>query len=84
MIVGLTQDSKSWKKAEDAGLEVTFTREAAEKADVIMMAVPDERAPSIYRNEIEPALTAGKYLAFAHGFGIHFTINSKFKRATFN
>ena len=72
VIVGLPQDSKSWKKAEDAGLEVTFTREAAEKADVIMMAVPDERAPSIYRNEIEPALSAGKYLAFAHGFGIHF------------
>jgi ketol-acid reductoisomerase len=72
VIVGLPQDSKSWKKAEEAGLEVTFTAEAAEKADVIMMVVPDEKAPSIYRNEIEPALTEGKYLAFAHGFGIHF------------
>ncbi|HLA96029.1 MAG TPA: NAD(P)-binding domain-containing protein, partial [Pyrinomonadaceae bacterium] len=50
VIVGLPQESKSWKKAEDAGLEVTFTREAAEKADVIMMVVPDERAPTIYRN----------------------------------
>ncbi|HEX6278890.1 MAG TPA: ketol-acid reductoisomerase [Pyrinomonadaceae bacterium] len=72
VIVGLPQDSKSWKKAEEAGLEVTFTAEAAEKADVIMMVVPDEKAPTIYRNEIEPALTPGKYLAFAHGFGIHF------------
>ncbi len=72
VIVGLHADSKSWKKAEEAGLEVTFVREAAEKADVIMMVVPDELAPSIYRNEVEPALTDGKYLAFAHGFGIHF------------
>ncbi|MBX3245168.1 MAG: ketol-acid reductoisomerase [Acidobacteria bacterium] len=72
VIVGLPQDSKSWKKAEEAGLEVTFTTEAAEKADVIMMTVPDELAPAIYKNEIAPALKAGKYLAFAHGFGIHF------------
>lgn len=72
VIVGLPLVSTSWKKAEDAGLEVTFTREAAEKADVIMMVVPDEKAPTIYRNEIEPELTAGKYLAFAHGFGVHF------------
>src|SRR5205807_5331374 len=70
VIVGLHADSKSWKKAEEAGLEVTFAREAAEKADVIMMAVPDELAPTIYRSDIAPALTPGKYLAFAHGFGI--------------
>lgn len=72
VLVGLPQESKSWKKAEDAGLEVTHTREAVERADLVMVAVPDELAPTIYRNEIEPALTAGKYLAFAHGFGIHF------------
>lgn len=72
VIIGLPQDSKSWKKAEEAGFEVTFTGEAAEKADVIMMTVPDEKAPTIFRNEIAPALSAGKYLAFAHGFGIHF------------
>lgn len=72
IIVGLHADSKSWNKAEEAGLEVTFAREAAEKADVIMMAVPDENGPTIFRNDIEPALKGGKYLAFAHGFGIHF------------
>ncbi|MEQ1645155.1 MAG: ketol-acid reductoisomerase [Pyrinomonadaceae bacterium] len=72
VIVGLHADSKSWAKAEEAGLEVMFARDAAEKADVIMMAVPDELGPTIFRNEIEPALEDGKYLAFAHGFGIHF------------
>lgn len=72
VIVGLPANSKSWKKAEDAGFEVMFTEDAAKMADVIMILVPDELAPTVYRNEIEPVLTAGKYLAFAHGFSIHF------------
>lgn len=72
VIVGLPEGSKSWKKAEEAGLEVMFTRDAVEMADVVMVLVPDEIAPTVYRNEIEPALKPGKYLAFAHGFSIHF------------
>lgn len=72
VIVGLPQESKSWTKAEDAGLEVMFTGDAVKMADVIMVLVPDEVAPTVYRNEIEPNLSAGKYLAFAHGFSIHF------------
>lgn len=72
VIVGLPPNSKSWQKAQDAGLEVMFTRDAVEMADVVMVLVPDEIAPTVYRNEIEPALKAGKYLAFAHGFSIHF------------
>jgi ketol-acid reductoisomerase len=72
VIVGLPAESRSWQKAEEAGLEVMLTREAVEMADVVMVLVPDELAPSVYRNEIEPALASGKYLAFAHGFSIHF------------
>ena len=72
VVVGLPQESKSWKKAEDAGLEVMHTGDAVKWADVVMVLVPDEVAPTVYRNEIEPNLSAGKYLAFAHGFSIHF------------
>jgi ketol-acid reductoisomerase len=72
VIVGLPHDSKSWKKAEEAGLEVTYPGDAVKMADVVMVLVPDEIAPTVYRNEIEPNLSAGKYLAFAHGFSIHF------------
>ena len=70
--VGLRPDSKSWCKAQKAGLEVKSTAEAAAEADVVMMLVPDETAPAIYRNEIAQGLGPGKYLAFAHGFSIHF------------
>ncbi|MDQ3131400.1 MAG: ketol-acid reductoisomerase [Acidobacteriota bacterium] len=72
VIVGLPQNSKSWAKAEAAGHEVMFTFDAVKMADVVMVLVPDELAPTVYKNEIEPFLTAGKYLAFAHGFSVHF------------
>src|SRR6185369_8784472 len=48
------------------------TRDAAEIADVIMILVPDELAPGVYRDDIAPHLKPGKYLACAHGFSIHF------------
>jgi len=72
VIVGLSEGSKSWAKAEAAGHEVTFTSEAVKMADVVMILVPDELAPTVYKNDIEPNLSAGKYLAFAHGFSVHF------------
>lgn len=72
IVVGLYPGSHSWGKAEKAGLQVRTTPEAAAAADVIMMLVPDEAAPSIYRDAISPHLGPGKYLAFAHGFSIHF------------
>jgi ketol-acid reductoisomerase len=72
VLVGLRSDSPSRPKAEAAGLTVQDTAEAAFNADVVMMLVPDELAPRIYQQEIAPNLLAGNYLAFAHGFSIHF------------
>lgn len=72
VIVGLRADSPSRQKAEAAGLVVQDTAEAAFNGDVVMMLVPDELAPKIYQQEIAPNLLAGNYLAFAHGFSIHF------------
>lgn len=72
VVVGLYEGSKSWKKAEDAGLKVATVSEAAKEADVIMVLLPDEKQADVYKAEIAPYLTAGKTLAFAHGFNIHF------------
>lgn len=72
VIVGLYEGSKSWAKAEAAGLKVATTSEAAKAADVIMILIPDERQADMYKTDIAPYLTAGKALAFAHGFNIHF------------
>jgi ketol-acid reductoisomerase len=72
VVVGLRKDSPSWAKAEAAGLRVLTPAEAAREADVVMLTLPDETAAGIYRDEIEPGLQAGNYLAVAHGFNIHF------------
>ncbi len=72
VIVGLYEGSKSWKKAEDAGFEVYTAAGAAERADIIMILINDEKQAKLYKESIEPHLTEGKTLAFAHGFNIHF------------
>lgn len=72
VVVGLYEGSKSWPKAEAAGLTVMTASDAAKAADVIMMLIPDEKQAATYKNDIAPNLTAGKALAFAHGFNIHF------------
>ena len=72
VIVGLYPGSKSIKRAENAGLKVSSVAEAALAADLIMILVPDEVQKKVYQQEIEPHLTEGKTLAFAHGFNIHF------------
>lgn len=70
--VGLRSDSKSWDKVKSDGLKVMTVREAAQEADIIMMLAPDELQSHIYASEIHESMTAGKVLAFAHGFSIHF------------
>ena len=72
VIVGLYEGSKSPAKAESQGLTVLPVAEAAAKADFVMILMPDEVQKAIYTSEIAPHLTAGKVLAFAHGFNIHF------------
>jgi ketol-acid reductoisomerase len=72
VVVGLYPGSKSWSKAEAAGLRVLSTADAAKAADVIMILVSDHIQGDLYNSDIAPNLTAGKTLMFAHGFNIHF------------
>ena len=72
VVVGLYNGSKSWEKAEKAGLKVMTSAEAAKAADIIMILINDEKQAKLYKESIEPNLTEGKTLAFAHGFNIHF------------
>ena len=72
VIIGLYEGSKSWAKAEKAGFTVMTAAEAAKAADIIMILINDERQADMYKESIAPNLTAGKAIAFAHGFNIHF------------
>jgi ketol-acid reductoisomerase len=70
--VGLRPDSASRAKAEAAGLRVLAPAQASAEADIVMMLVPDELAPDVYARDIAESMTPGKYLAFSHGFSIHY------------
>ena len=70
--IGLRAGSKSWKAAEEAGLPVKETAEAVKGADIVMVLIPDELQADVYAKDIAPNLKQGAYLAFAHGFNIHF------------
>lgn len=73
VVVGLYEGSKSWPKAEAAGLTVKTTAEACAEADVIMVLLPDTMQAAVYKADIEPNLTEGKTLMFGHGFNIRYS-----------
>src|ERR1700720_2947269 len=62
VVVGLYPGSKSWAKAEAAGLKVMNTADAAQAANMIMILVSDHIQADLYHKEIAPHMTAGKTL----------------------
>ena len=72
VVVGLRPGSAHTAKAEAAGLKVLGIEEAAEAGDIVMILMPDEIQPKVYREQIESHMKEGDVLCFAHGFNIHF------------
>ncbi len=72
VVVGLYAGSKSWQRAQEAGLPVATVAEAVRQADIIVMLAPDQNQRQIYEESIAPHLRPGQMLMFAHGFNIHF------------
>jgi len=72
VVVGLYEGSKSWEKAQTAGLKVSTVAEAARAGDVVMILTPDTIQARMYQQDIEPHLGKGDTLMFAHGFNIRF------------
>jgi len=72
VVVGLRPDSSSRAAAEEAGLEVVDTADAASRGDVVMVLLPDEKQGEVWESEIRDGIAAGNLLMFGHGFSIHF------------
>ena len=70
--IGLYKGSKSIPVAKKHGFKVLPTAEAVRGADVIFVAVPDLKIPSVYEKDIAPNLRKGQCLLFSHGFAIHY------------
>ncbi|MGC8487235.1 MAG: ketol-acid reductoisomerase [Clostridia bacterium] len=71
VVVGV-RPGPSFERARESGLPVMAPVDACAGADVIMVLVPDHLQAALYEDAIRAHLSAGKALAFAHGFAIHF------------
>ena len=72
VVVGLYPESRSRATAQEAGLEVADVPEVAQRADIIMMVIPDHIQGSVYREQIAPHIRPGSAFMVAHGFSIHY------------
>lgn len=61
-----------WDAVIKAGITPMTVAEAAEKADIIHILLPDQTQKVVYDNEIKPYLKEGDALGFSHGFNIHY------------
>lgn len=72
VIVAEVEGSRNYNLAKEHGFSPVSAGEAAKKADLIQILVPDEYQADVYRNEIQQGLSKGKCICFSHGFNIHF------------
>jgi ketol-acid reductoisomerase len=70
--VGLRPGSSSRAAAEEAGLEVMDTNDAAAWGDVVGVLLPDTHQKAMWEDGVRDAMAPGKALVFGHGFNIHF------------
>jgi ketol-acid reductoisomerase len=72
VIIAELPGGTNYEIAKSHGFSPLSAAEAAAKADVIQLLVPDERQPAVYEESIRPQLKPGKALVWSHGFNIHF------------
>jgi ketol-acid reductoisomerase len=71
--IGNIQDHAAAQAKED-GFSVTNIADACEQADVVMMLVPDEIMPEVFKTDVAPNLVPGKLVVFASGYNIAFNL----------
>src|SRR3990172_7931283 len=72
VIVSELKGTENFKRAVKDGFKPLTASEAAEKADVIQILLPDQIQAAIYTSDIASHMKKGKALVFSHGFIIHF------------
>ena len=72
VVVANRPDSANGRLAKEKGFDPMPVTDAVQKADLLIVALPDEVQPAVYEKDIQPHLSAGKCLGFTHGFNVHF------------
>jgi ketol-acid reductoisomerase len=70
--VGLRPGSSSRAKAEEAGLRVLDTNDAAAEADVVVVLAPDTVQKQMWNDGLAETFADGQALVFGHGFNVHY------------
>jgi ketol-acid reductoisomerase len=71
VIVGNQHDA-SFDRAQADGFAAYDVAEASSQADVLVLLVPDEVMPGIFRTEVVPRLHADKLLILASGYNLYY------------
>ena len=71
VVIG-ARPGKSFDLAQQDGMEVVSTEEAAQRGDVIQILAQDHLQAEIYDKQVKQFLSPGKAVLFSHGFNIHY------------
>jgi len=71
VIVGNIDDNYK-HRAEEDGFVVRDIGDVVKKCDVIMLLIPDESHKFIYETYVEPNISSGDLLVFAHGYSLRY------------
>ena len=74
VVVGGRAGSPSLARAAQDRFDVMTAAEAAARADVLALLVPDEQQGALYTQALAPNLRQGAALIFAHGLAIRFAL----------
>jgi len=72
VVVSELEGTPNHKLAVEHGFKPVSAVDAAKKADLVQILVPDHVQPAVYESAIRPNLKPGSALVFSHGFNIHF------------
>jgi ketol-acid reductoisomerase len=72
VIIGSRDEEKAYADAKEDNMEIMPIADAAKKADLIQILLPDQYQGEVYAKEIAPYVTKGKILCCSHGFSIVF------------
>src|SRR4051794_13738369 len=72
VIVANRRDSANGKLAIEHGFDPMSVDDAVKQGDLIIVTLPDEVQPDVYKKSIAPHLKAGKAIGATHGFNVHF------------
>jgi ketol-acid reductoisomerase len=73
IVIG-ARGGESAARAARAGFDALAIADASARADLVILALPDEVQPEVFAAEIAPVLKPGATIGFIHGFNIRYSL----------